>query len=67
VSICEKCSDDEEEYRKRENLIKRVSVKRRKTYISKIKVFTPKRKIAHLNRAMKVSPTVKEKKLFSWP
>jgi hypothetical protein len=53
--------------RKRENLIKRVSVKRRKTSISKRKVFTPKRKVAHLKRSMKVSLIVKEKKLFSWP
>jgi hypothetical protein len=42
-------------------------LKRRKTYISKIKFFTPKRKVGHLKRAMKVSLIVKEKKLISWP
>ena len=52
--------------RKRVYLIKRVSVKRRKNSVSKRKVFTPKRNVAHLKRAMEVSPTVIEKIFYSW-
>jgi hypothetical protein len=61
--------DDEEEnnIKKERKPLKRVSVKRRKNSIRKMKSFTPKRKVAHLKREMKVCLIVKEKKLFTYP
>jgi hypothetical protein len=62
-------SDDEEDHniKKERKPHQKGKHEKKKNSIRKIKVFTPKRKVAHLKRAMKVSPIVKEKKLFSWP